>query len=69
MKLIPYLFTLIFLLTSNLLSAQDEVSVTGVVMDKDINQPLEYATIAFFSKSENRIVTGGISDPNGKFNI
>lgn len=69
MKLIPYLFTLLFLLTSNLLSAQDEISITGVVMDKDVNQPLEYATIAFFSKSENRIVTGGISDPNGKFDI
>lgn len=69
MKLIPYVFTLFFILTSNLISAQDEVSVTGVVMDKDVNQPLEYATIAFFSKSENRIVTGGITDLEGKFNI
>ena len=69
MKLIPYVFTLLFLLTSNLISAQDEVSITGVVMDKDVNQPLEYATIAFFSKSENRIVTGGITDLEGKFDI
>ncbi|WP_299390764.1 TonB-dependent receptor [uncultured Gelidibacter sp.] len=68
MKLIPYVFTLLFLLTSNLISAQ-EVSITGVVMDKDVNQPLEYATIAFFSKAENRIVTGGITDIDGKFDI
>ena len=69
MKLIPYLFSLFFLLSSNLISAQDEVSITGVVMDKDVNLPLEYATIAFFSKKENRIITGGISDAKGKFDI
>ena len=69
MKLIPYLFTLLFLLTSNILTAQDEVSITGTVMDKDINQPLEYATIAFFSKKENKIITGGITDTQGKFDI
>ncbi|MEO5788401.1 MAG: TonB-dependent receptor domain-containing protein [Gelidibacter sp.] len=69
MKLIPYLFTLLFLFTSNILSAQEEVSITGTVMDKDVNQPLEYATIAFFSKKENRIVTGGITDTQGKFDI
>lgn len=69
MKLIPYVFTLLFLLTSNILSAQDDVHITGVVMDKEINQPLEYATIAFFSKKENRIVTGGITDLEGKFDI
>ena len=38
-------------------------------MDKDVNQPLEYATIAFFSKKENKIVTGGITDLEGKFDI
>ncbi|MBJ7879900.1 TonB-dependent receptor domain-containing protein [Gelidibacter salicanalis] len=69
MKLISYAFTLLFLFTSHLISAQQEISVTGVVMDNDVNQPLEYATIAFFSKSENRIVTGGITDLDGKFDI
>jgi len=49
--------------------AQQEVSVTGVVMDNDVNQPLEYATIAFFSKADNRIITGGITDLEGKFDI
>ncbi|TDU39931.1 outer membrane receptor protein involved in Fe transport [Gelidibacter sediminis] len=69
MKLLSYAFTLLFLLTTHVISAQQEVSVTGVVMDQDVNQPLEYATIAFFSKSENRIVTGGITDLDGKFDI
>lgn len=49
--------------------SQTEVTVTGKIIDKDVNQPLEYATIAFFSKAENRIVTGGISDLDGNFSI
>jgi len=69
MKLIPYAFTLLFVFTSHLMLAQQEVSVTGVVMDNDVNQPLEYATIAFFSKADNRIITGGITDLEGKFDI
>lgn len=50
-------------------AGQREVTITGKVIDKETNQPLEYATIAFFSKAENRIVTGGITDPNGNFSI
>lgn len=46
-----------------------EVTITGKVLDKLSNEPLEYATIAFFSKQENKIVTGGITDPNGNFSI
>ena len=41
--------------------AQNDIKITGTVMDKDVNQPLEYATIAFFSKKENKVVTGGIT--------
>ncbi len=46
-----------------------DVSVTGRVLDKETSEPLEYATIAFFSKKENKIVTGGITDINGEFKI
>ncbi len=46
-----------------------EVIITGKVIDKETQEPLEYATIAFFSKKENKIVTGGITDINGVFNI
>ncbi len=49
--------------------AQNDITVTGKVIDKDINQPLEYATVAFFSKKENKIVTGGITDLEGNFSI
>ena len=48
---------------------QREVTVTGKVIDKETSQPLEYATVAFFSKRQNKIVTGGITDANGNFSI
>ncbi len=49
--------------------AQKDIKVTGKVIDKDVSQPLEYATIAFFSKAENKIVTGGITGEDGTYSI
>lgn len=46
-----------------------EVTITGKVIDKETNEPLEYATVSFFSKRQNKIVTGGITDIKGNFNI
>ena len=48
---------------------QKEVTISGHIIDKETKQPLEYATIAFFSKRQNKIVTGGITDTKGNFNI
>jgi len=48
---------------------QKQVTITGKVIDKETNQPLEYATIAFFSKRQNKIETGGLTDINGNFSI
>ncbi len=63
--------TLILLLSFNSIVAQtpNEITVSGIVMDSEVNLPLEYATVAFFSKKENKIVTGGITDSEGKFSI
>lgn len=46
-----------------------EVTITGKVIDKETNEPLEYATVSFFSKRQNKIVTGGITDIKGNFKI
>jgi len=46
-----------------------EVTVSGKIIDIETKQPLEYATISFISKKENNVVTGGITDINGKFSI
>lgn len=64
------LFTTLFVYYSFSQRPQDkEVKVSGKVIEKQSGQPLEYATIAFFSKRQNKIVTGGITDAKGAFNI
>ena len=50
-------------------SDSKEVKVSGIVIDKATKLPLEYATIAFLNKRENKIVTGGITDTKGYFSI
>ncbi|WP_103068016.1 TonB-dependent receptor domain-containing protein [Aquimarina sediminis] len=49
--------------------SNNPIQVTGLLLDQNSNQPLEYATIAFFSQKSQKIVTGGITDENGKFSI
>jgi outer membrane receptor protein involved in Fe transport len=64
------LFISLFLTTSNAQRPkQKEVIVTGKVIDLETKQPLEYATIAFFSKRLNKITTGGITNEKGDFSI
>ncbi|WP_067148243.1 outer membrane beta-barrel protein [Pseudotamlana agarivorans] len=63
-----------FLLLSNLGYSQKkikgkELTVIGTILDKETKQPLEYATVSFFSKAENKIVEGGITNEKGEFSI
>jgi Outer membrane protein beta-barrel family/CarboxypepD_reg-like domain/TonB-dependent Receptor Plug Domain len=69
--------SILFLLITSLLFAQrgnsgdnvgPKVSVTGKVVEKDTNQPLEYATVAFIDKN-GQIIEGGITDAKGNYNI
>ena len=75
-KIFVPLFAIIFCISfgnatiKNPISPLDKsVTVSGKIIDKDTKLPLEYATVAFFSKKENKIVDGGITDANGVFNI
>jgi outer membrane receptor protein involved in Fe transport len=72
-KNLTLLFTLLISLLSFKSIAQEsrqrEVTITGKVIDQETKQPLEYATVAFFSKAENKIITGGITDTSGNFSI
>lgn len=63
------LLCLLSFLCISLTFAQKEVAVSGTVIDAEDKTPLEYATISFFNKQENKIVTGGITDTEGKFKI
>ncbi|WCO03310.1 TonB-dependent receptor domain-containing protein [Psychroserpens ponticola] len=61
--------TFLLLLITTISFAQKEITITGNVIDADENFPLEYATISFIDKLENKVVTGGITDIDGKFEI
>ncbi|NND50766.1 MAG: TonB-dependent receptor [Flavobacteriaceae bacterium] len=45
------------------------VTVSGKVVEKDTGQPLEYATISFYSRRANKVITGGITNEQGEFSI
>src|SRR5690606_6588045 len=64
--LITILFTFLSFPTNQ---SHIDLTITSKVIDKATGQPLEYETVAFFSKAENRIVTGGITDMTGNFSI
>ena len=69
-KSLLFLFASILVQTS--LYAQsdsDSYDVSGTLIERESQYPLEYATIAFFSPSENKIVGGGVTDSKGKYAI
>jgi len=72
MKKLNIIILLFFaLITSNIVNAEivKNITIKGKVIDKETKAPLEYATVAFFSKKENKIVDGCITDANGEFSI
>lgn len=46
-----------------------KVTVTGKIYEKSTNTPLEYATIVLKNVDKPEIVTGGVTDENGNFNV
>lgn len=50
-------------------SQTNEIKVSGKIIEEITKQPLEYATVTFFSKQQNKIITGGITDADGNFSI
>ena len=50
-------------------SGLDSFVVSGTILERESQSPLEYATIAFYSSIENRIVGGGVTDNKGNYSI
>ena len=46
-----------------------EIHLTGTILDQDTGRPLEYATIVIQKADDPSVVTGGITDIEGKFDI
>lgn len=67
-----FLFSLLILLSTIGLFAQQserkEITVKGKILEVGTNYPLEYATVSF-TDSDGKIVTGGITDTEGLYNI
>ncbi|WP_320053095.1 TonB-dependent receptor domain-containing protein [uncultured Acetobacteroides sp.] len=43
--------------------------ITGTVIDKSTNQPVEYATVTIYRAKDSTMVTGGITDHQGRFSL
>ena len=67
-----YLTTCLFLFSLIVVaqgpSLPKDFTVSGKVLEQDVNTPLEYATVSFIDQ-DNKIITGGITDLNGVYNI
>nr|WP_298998528.1 TonB-dependent receptor [uncultured Allomuricauda sp.] len=46
-----------------------QIKLSGTVIDKDTGQPLEYATLVLQSVRNPEVITGGITDVSGKFEV
>lgn len=63
-------FLLVFLLMPiYFISFAQRGTVEGLVSDNDTNEPLEYASVAIFSKADSGLVTGVITNHFGEFRI
>lgn len=67
MKKILPIFLFMFSITLSIY-AQKNVTITGTVVDADTNQPLEYATLVLQDVNNPDVVTGAVTDMNGKLN-
>ncbi len=67
---VAYIATISFF-CSSLLSAQSKQigAVTGKILDRSTNQPLEYATVSVINNATGKTTDGSITDANGQFKI
>lgn len=62
---------LLFMIMSFFAYSENELSgkIKGVVFDVESNQPMEYVTLAIYNITDSTLVTGGISNISGQFEI
>ena len=74
MKNLLALVSLVFFFNSTALFSQErqapkKINIKGKVIDKSTSQPLEYATIVLQNAKRPEMVTGGITNAKGEFDI
>jgi outer membrane receptor protein involved in Fe transport len=60
---------LIFWLTTQPILAQSRAHISGRVIDSSEQQPLAYTTVALHSAVDSALVTGTVTDTDGKFTL
>ncbi len=66
MKRILYLF---FLSTFSTLFAQENITISGRLFDSETKKELSFANVSVHSFEDNSLVTGAITDADGRFEI
>jgi outer membrane receptor for ferrienterochelin and colicins len=74
MKNIKLLLTIGLLLSTILNYSQEKpgfkkIKITGKIVDKATNQPLEYATVTMINVANEKSIAGGITDAKGEFSF
>jgi outer membrane receptor for ferrienterochelin and colicins len=74
MKKIKFLLTFLLFLTSLLNYSQNKpegkkIKISGKVIEKGTNTPLEYSTISLINATTNKVTAGGITNTTGDFNF
>ncbi|MFL2643562.1 MAG: TonB-dependent receptor [Flavobacteriales bacterium] len=67
-----FLFIVFFSFSQNPYKGSEftnQFNVFGKIIDSESGEPLEYATVTILKVEENSVVTGGITDKDGIFNI
>lgn len=61
--------SLLFFLFISQITFTQEGSITGKVIDKSTNRPVEYATIKLLKQADSTVLTGMYSLPDGRFEL
>ena len=71
MKAINFVYCTVFALATTTAFSQekDQLLITGKVVEKNSNTPLEYASITIESTTDANNITGDMSDVSGNFTI
>lgn len=51
------------------LEAAPQYAIKGVLIQKETSSPVEFATVSVFNAADSSLVTGGLTDVEGTFNI
>ena len=67
MKICLSFYLLLF--NAFILCAQDRVTISGQLFDAELDEPLAFANVAVHDFEDNALVTGAITDADGRFEL